>query len=104
MSALRFSQIGALTEQIQQTTQRRQRVVDLVAKGSCQTSSSGQFFRGAQYFFCSFAMREIKKGNYRRDDTTFRVEDWGRADTQENRGPVSAHVLDFFIGDDLGSS
>ena len=42
MSALRFSQVDALTEQMQHTTQHLQRIVDLVAKRSCQTSGSGQ--------------------------------------------------------------
>src|SRR5229473_612197 len=101
--ALGFSQSGTLTEQIQHTTQRLQRIVDFVAKRSCQTSSSGQLFCGAQYLFGSFAMREIKEGNDRRNDATFPVENWGRADTQENRGAVPAHVLNFFIGDHLAS-
>src|SRR5216683_6562389 len=103
MSALRFSQAGALTEQIQHTTQCLQRIADLVAKRSCQASSSRQLFCGTQYLFGSFAMREIKEGNHRRDDTTFPVENWGRADTQENRGSVPAHVLNFFISDLLAS-
>src|SRR3982074_2160347 len=103
MSALRFSQAGALTEQIQQTTQRLQRVIDLVAKGGCQTSRSRQLFCRAQYLFGSFAMREIKKGNYGCDDTPLRVEDWGRADTQENWSAVASHVLNFFIADHLAS-
>src|SRR6266853_6912876 len=103
MLALGFSQAGALAEQIQHTTQRLQRIVDLVARRSCQTSSSGQLFRGAQYLFGSFAMREVKKRNHRRDDTTFPVENWGRADTQKNWGDVSAHVLNFFICDHLTS-
>src|SRR5882672_2032581 len=103
MSALRCSQAGALTEQIQHTTQRLQRIVDLVAKRSCQTSSSGQPFCRTQHFFGSFAMRKIKEGNHRRDDSTLAVENWGRADTQKNRGAVSAHVLNFFICDHLTS-
>src|SRR3984893_840009 len=99
MSTLFFSQTGALTEQIQHTAHRLQRSVDLVAKGSCQTSSSSQLFCGAAYVFGSFAMREIKEGNDRRDDATFPVENWGRADTRENRGAVPAHGLNFFISD-----
>src|SRR5258708_31923118 len=63
MSALFFSQTCALTEQIQHTTYRLQRIVDLVAKGSCQTSSSSQLFCGAQYLFRSFAMRRKKLPN-----------------------------------------
>ena len=35
VSTLGFSQAGALTEEIQHTTQHLQRIVDLVAKGSC---------------------------------------------------------------------
>src|SRR5712692_10463239 len=101
--ALGFSQSGTSTEQIQHTTQRLQRIVDLVAKGSCQTSGSGQLFCRAQYLFGSFAMREIKESNHRRDDTSSPVENWGRADTQENRGAVPAHVLNFFICDHLAS-
>src|ERR1700731_921566 len=93
MSVLCFSQTGAFTEHIPHATQRLQRIVDLVAKGSCQTSSSGQLFCGAQYLFASFAMREIKEGNHRSDDATFPVENWGGADTQENRGAVPAPVL-----------
>src|SRR2546422_2492295 len=103
MLALGFSQSGTLTEQIQHTAQRLQRIVDFVDKRSCQTSSSGQFFCGAQYLFGSFAMREIKEGKHRRDDTAVPVENWGRADTQENRSAVPAHVLNFFICDHLAS-
>src|SRR5712691_13107949 len=101
MSALFFSQTGALTEQMQHTTHRLQRIVDLVAKGSCQTSSSSQLFCGAQHLFGSLAMSEVKEGNDRRDDATFPVENWGRADIQENRGAVHAHILNFFICDHL---
>src|SRR6266852_909136 len=103
VSALRFSQAGALTEEMQHTTQHLQRIVDLMAKRSCQTSSRGQLFCGAQYLFGSFAMREVEKRNHRRDDATPLVENWGRADTQENRGAVPAHVLNFFICDHLAS-
>jgi len=44
-------------------------------------STSSQLFRGAQNLFSSFAMSKIKKSNHSRDDATFPVEDWGRADT-----------------------
>src|SRR6266446_8135267 len=103
MLALGFSQSGTLTEQIQHTAQRLQRIVDFVDKRSCQTSSSSQLFCNAQYLFGSFAMREIKEGNDRRDDATFPVENWGRAHTQENWGAVPAHVLNFFISNLLAS-
>src|SRR5580704_1351963 len=103
VSALFFSQTCALTEQIQHITHRLQRIVDLVAKGSCQTSSSSQLFCGAQHLFGAFAMREIKEGNDRRDDAIFPVKNWGRTDTQENRGAVTAQVLNFFISDLLAS-
>src|SRR5438034_1314712 len=87
MLALGFSQSGTVTEQIQHTAQRLQRIVDFVDKRSCQTSSSGQLFCCAQYLFGSFAMREIKEGKHRRDDTAVPVENWGRADTKKTGVP-----------------
>src|SRR5947208_11027903 len=93
MLALGFSQAGTLTEQIQHTTQRLQRIVDFVAKRSRQTSSSGQLFCGAQHMFGCFAMRKSTKGNHGCGDTAFAVENGGTPDIETKRGGVPAHAL-----------